>query len=164
MCYAWISEQIAIVHLYSINLSVFITEAESVYCAVWTGSLNRTDRVSSLKGWVSHSRLDGGTLILSEMSHWSWRSQCKGRRRRKSVDWLTLKTETLCFFRHIGNIPEKSNFMTKYRLYCSPVTKFYDVMMACGDGFIRYFIYETKLVFPQSERKRCLLSASSMNS
>jgi hypothetical protein len=28
--------------LYSINLSVFITEAESVYCAVGTGSLNQT--------------------------------------------------------------------------------------------------------------------------
>jgi hypothetical protein len=26
--------------LYSINLSVFVTEAESVYCAVRTGSLN----------------------------------------------------------------------------------------------------------------------------
>ena len=36
--------------LYSNNLSVFITEAESVYCAVRIGSLNRTDRVSYLKG------------------------------------------------------------------------------------------------------------------
>jgi len=28
MCFAWISEQTAIISLYSINLSVFITEAE----------------------------------------------------------------------------------------------------------------------------------------
>jgi hypothetical protein len=28
--------------LYSINLSVFIAEAESVYCAVRTGPLNKT--------------------------------------------------------------------------------------------------------------------------
>ena len=48
MCFVWISEQTAIISLYSINLSVFITEAESVYCAVRTGSLNRTDTVSYL--------------------------------------------------------------------------------------------------------------------
>jgi len=41
----WISEQTAIVSLHIINWSVFITEAESVYCAVRTGSLNATDPV-----------------------------------------------------------------------------------------------------------------------
>ena len=50
MCFVWVSEQTAIVSLYSINLSVFITEAESVYCAVRNGSLNQTDTVSYLKG------------------------------------------------------------------------------------------------------------------
>ena len=50
MCFAWISEQPAIVSLYSINLQVFITEAENVYCAVRIGSLNQTDTVSSLRG------------------------------------------------------------------------------------------------------------------
>ena len=39
MCFVWISEQTAIISLYSINLAVFKTEAESVYCAVRTGSL-----------------------------------------------------------------------------------------------------------------------------
>jgi hypothetical protein len=34
----------------SINLLVFITEAESVCCAVQTGCLNQTDTVLSLKG------------------------------------------------------------------------------------------------------------------
>jgi hypothetical protein len=38
--------------MYRLNLPVFITEAESVYCAVRTGSLNQTDTVSSLKGKV----------------------------------------------------------------------------------------------------------------
>jgi hypothetical protein len=52
MCLAWISEQTEIISLYSINLFVFITETESVYCAVWTGSLNQTATVSSLKGWL----------------------------------------------------------------------------------------------------------------
>ena len=45
----WISERTAIISLYSINLSVFKTEAESVYCAVRTGSLNQTDTVSYLE-------------------------------------------------------------------------------------------------------------------
>ena len=50
MCFVWISEQTAIISLYSFNLSVFKTEAESVYCAVRTGGLNETDTVSYLKG------------------------------------------------------------------------------------------------------------------
>jgi hypothetical protein len=39
MCFVWISEQTAIIFLYSINRLVFVTEWESVYCAVRTGSL-----------------------------------------------------------------------------------------------------------------------------
>jgi len=45
MCFAWISEETGIIYLYSTNLSVFINEAESVYCAVRTGSLNQTDKL-----------------------------------------------------------------------------------------------------------------------
>jgi hypothetical protein len=41
MCFAWIWEQTMIISLYHINLSVFITEAESVYCAVRAGSLTQ---------------------------------------------------------------------------------------------------------------------------
>ena len=50
MCFAWISEQTAIISLYGLNLSVFKTEAESVYYAVRNGSLNQADTVSYLKG------------------------------------------------------------------------------------------------------------------
>jgi len=39
MCFVWISEQTAIISLYSINWLVFITETDSVYCAVRTESL-----------------------------------------------------------------------------------------------------------------------------
>jgi len=39
MCFVWIWEQTAIISLCSINWLVFITETESVYCAVQTGSL-----------------------------------------------------------------------------------------------------------------------------
>jgi len=38
--FVWISEQTAIISLYSINRLVCITETESVYCAVRTGSVN----------------------------------------------------------------------------------------------------------------------------
>jgi hypothetical protein len=36
MCFVWISEQTAIISLYSINWLVFITETGCVYCAVRT--------------------------------------------------------------------------------------------------------------------------------
>jgi len=39
-CFGWISERRTIVSQYCINWLVFITEAELVYCAVPTGSLN----------------------------------------------------------------------------------------------------------------------------
>jgi hypothetical protein len=42
MGFVWIWEQTAIISLYSINWLVFITETESVYCAVRTGSLYNT--------------------------------------------------------------------------------------------------------------------------
>jgi len=42
MCFVWISEQTAIISLYSINWLVFITETECVYCAVRAGSLYTT--------------------------------------------------------------------------------------------------------------------------
>ena len=40
MCFVWISEQTAIISLYSINWLVFVTETECVYCAVRTESLD----------------------------------------------------------------------------------------------------------------------------
>ena len=43
VCFVWISEQTAIISLYTINWVVFIAETECVYCAVRTGSLNIID-------------------------------------------------------------------------------------------------------------------------
>jgi hypothetical protein len=39
MCFVWISEQTAIISLYSINWLVLVTETECVYCEVRTESL-----------------------------------------------------------------------------------------------------------------------------
>jgi len=43
MCFVWLSEEKAIFALYIINRLFFITEAESVYCAVQPESLYKTD-------------------------------------------------------------------------------------------------------------------------
>jgi len=43
ICFVWLSEATVPYALYIINRLVFITEAESVYCAVRTESLYRTD-------------------------------------------------------------------------------------------------------------------------
>ena len=48
MCFALISDQTAIMSLCSFNLPVFITEAESIYCAVRTGYLTQTATVTAL--------------------------------------------------------------------------------------------------------------------
>ena len=44
ICFVWISEQTAIISLYNINWLVFVTETESVYCAVRTGYLRYYDK------------------------------------------------------------------------------------------------------------------------
>jgi hypothetical protein len=43
MCFAWISQQTAVISQYSIKLFVFISEVEIVFCEVWTGSSNQTN-------------------------------------------------------------------------------------------------------------------------
>jgi hypothetical protein len=45
VCFVWISEQTAIISLYNINWFVFITEMKSVYCAVRTESLVRSQGI-----------------------------------------------------------------------------------------------------------------------
>ena len=48
MCFVWISEQTAIISLYNINWLVFVTETQSVYSAVRTGSSSRVQIQSRL--------------------------------------------------------------------------------------------------------------------
>jgi hypothetical protein len=50
MYFVYISEDTSTVALYGINLLGSTVEMESVYCAVQTGPLNKTDYVSFLKG------------------------------------------------------------------------------------------------------------------
>ena len=64
MCFVWISEQTAIISLYSINWLVFITETESVYCAVRTEYFNVVE-VNPLRSVCSYPP-DGSTLRRTE--------------------------------------------------------------------------------------------------
>jgi hypothetical protein len=49
MCFVWISYQTVTFALYIINRLVFITELESVYCAVHTESIYNTNTSRTLK-------------------------------------------------------------------------------------------------------------------
>ena len=49
VCFVWISEKTANFALQNIKRSVFITEVESVYCAICTESLYNTDTFRLLK-------------------------------------------------------------------------------------------------------------------
>ena len=40
MCFLWLTEQLAITSLHSVNLVLSTTETEWVYCVAWTNSLN----------------------------------------------------------------------------------------------------------------------------
>ena len=54
MRFVWISEQTAIISLYSINWLVFITETESVYCAVRTEYLTVINHLKSSGQYMYH--------------------------------------------------------------------------------------------------------------
>ena len=88
MCFVWISEQTAIISLYSINWLVFIAETECVYCAVRTGSLYTASLTFSNSTFCPHSVFMGFV--------WIWEktpiiSLC-------SINWLVFLTETECVY------------------------------------------------------------------
>ena len=73
MCFVWISEQTAIISLYSINWLICVTERESVFAARYGLSLTYSSRASHREGPSSipglsmsdlRSTNDSGTLFL----------------------------------------------------------------------------------------------------
>ena len=56
MCFVRISEQTAIISHYNINWLIFVTEKESVYCAVRAECLRIVHFINSFKG-LSKSRI-----------------------------------------------------------------------------------------------------------
>ena len=65
MCFVWISEQTAIISLYSINWLVCITERKCVYCAVRTGSLYVILRSAHTAVFMSFVWISEHTAIIS---------------------------------------------------------------------------------------------------
>ena len=63
MCVVWLSEQTVTFALYIINRLDFITEMESVYCAVRTESLYMTNMLRNLK--VKHAQSKCLSVCLS---------------------------------------------------------------------------------------------------
>jgi len=61
MYFVWISEQTAIISLYTINWLVFITETESVYCAVRAGSFVYFKKLKRLIHYLTVTRFKRNT-------------------------------------------------------------------------------------------------------
>jgi hypothetical protein len=70
MCFVWISEQTAIISLYSVNWLVCITETECVYCAVRTGNKNtlKTAQRRTMTQAIICRPLSTQTLFRSQAS------------------------------------------------------------------------------------------------
>ena len=88
MCFVWISEQTAIISLYSINWLVFITETECVYCAVRTGSLYTASLTFSNSTFCPHSVFMCFVWIREQATIISL----------YSINWLVFITETECVY------------------------------------------------------------------
>jgi hypothetical protein len=86
MCFMWISEQTAIISLYSINWLVFVTETESVYCAVRTGSL----RTSNGKLTFKNSTFCPHSVFTCFV----WISEQTAIISVYNINWLVFITET----------------------------------------------------------------------
>ena len=128
MCFVWISEQTAIISLYSINWLVFITETESVYCAVrstfyvlptqciyvfcldlrtnsdyftvqhWLGGFYNRDGVCLLRG-TDWIFIHNSTLCTNSVFVcFVWISEQTAIVSLNSNNWLVFITETECVY------------------------------------------------------------------
>ena len=68
MCFVLIWEQTATCATYSINWLVFITKIKSVYCTVWTGSLNKSSLRFVFK-WLNVIVTWNVNLLLSNVAY-----------------------------------------------------------------------------------------------
>ena len=89
MCFVRISEQTAIISLYSIDWLVFITETEFVYCAVRTGSLYTASLVA-----FNNSTFCPHSAFMCFV----WISEQTAIISLYSIDWLVFITETECVY------------------------------------------------------------------
>jgi hypothetical protein len=101
MCFVWISEQTAIISLYSINCLVFITEKECIYCAVRTGSLNVIQVINVSKlGAPTHTRNQNA----SRKDHQQYSAEClelRGKKSQQTGENYKMKRFMICASREI---------------------------------------------------------------
>ena len=95
MCFVWISEQTAIISLYSINWLVFITETESVYCAVRSEAKHYVppDLTFTNSTFCPH------TLFMCFV----WISEQTAIISLYSINWLVFITEPGCVYCEVRN-------------------------------------------------------------
>ena len=89
MCFVFISEQTATCATYCINWLVFITEMESVYSAVRTGSLNKAVCASSLKVNIATTVRSVHTVFMCFVIIWEQTATCA----TYCINWLVFITE-----------------------------------------------------------------------
>jgi len=97
MCFVWISEQTAIISLYSINWLVFITETESVYCAVRTGFIY----INRASGHYMYHPFKIHTSTFCPHSVFMcfvWISEQTAIISPYNFNWMVFVTETYCVY------------------------------------------------------------------
>jgi hypothetical protein len=122
MCFVFIWEQTANFATYSINWLVFITQMESVYCAVRTRSLNKAVCASSVKG-CSRPQPHPSTflpfeccLLLGQLPQFrrivlpfrctlktEWfQASATAKRMRTALFWVITQRLVVIYYRHFG--------------------------------------------------------------
>ena len=99
MCFVWISEQTAIISLYSINWLVFITDTERVYCAVRTGSLYVTIETPVVTVYTTRFNIHNATFCPHSVYMcfvWIWEQTAIIS--LYSINWLVFITEMDCVY------------------------------------------------------------------
>ena len=111
LCFVWISEQTAIVSLYNINWLVFVTETESVYCAVRTEHLNvvrfsLNRQMVTVRSLVDkYQRLHYRACLIALLMHLCWT--------RNELKEVLVKGRTAL-------LPNLFQFSTYSTSYCDP--------------------------------------------
>ena len=98
VCFEWITEQRAIISLYSTNWMVFITETECVYCAVRTWSLHVSQVNFCVQSFAVYlTRITSGHCLGMSCNDIGIEKDSKKGRRLVPAD------EGTRIFRNIGN-------------------------------------------------------------
>jgi len=94
MCFVWISEQTAIISLYSFNWLLCITETECVYCAVRTGSVVTEVTICTTNLTFTNSTFCPHSVFLYFVCIWEQTAIIS----LYNINWLVFITETECVY------------------------------------------------------------------